>query len=209
LSNLAVLFFNPLKQYPMKKLFRLGMIATVALSFCSCSKSSKDVLAKEKTAEMTNQSMQQKKIAFLKTRNLHTSDVDTWLDAAKFYPFINQPAEMQLGVPGATLSTGQTAVFYIILSDDVANLTATSATLTASDDATGDEIATYNLISYQNLGTVDAVVVPAELTNVPFMCAIVNLNDQFTNRTISLSSHIEFNNIGTGANLSQAFTVTP
>jgi hypothetical protein len=193
----------------MKKLFHFGIIAIMALSFNSCSKSSTDLKAKEQTSVTKNQSLQEKKTSFLSMRNHHTSDVDIWLDAAKFYPFINQPVDMQLGTPDATLSTGQTAVFYIILSDDVANLTATSATLTASDDATGNEVATYNLISYKDLGTVDAVVVPAELANVPFMCAIVNLNDQYTNKSISLSSHIEFNNVGTGANLSQAFNVIP
>ncbi len=191
----------------MKKLFHPGIIAIMALSVYSCSKSSNDLKAKEQTPVPKNQSMQEKKTAFVNLRNHHTNDVDIWLDAAKFYPFINQPVDMQLGTPDATLATGQTAVFYIILSDDVANLTATSATLSTSDDATGDVIATYNLISYKDLGTVDAIVVPAELANVPFMCAIVNLNDQYTNKSISLSSHIEFNNIGTGANLSQAFNV--
>ncbi len=193
----------------MKKLFHFGIIALMALVATSCSKSSTDTVAKDQATAAKNQSLLREKITFLNTRNHHANAANIWLDASKIYPYINQPFDMKLGNPDAVLTTGQTAVFYIILSEEVANLTTSSATLTASDDATGDVVGTYNLISYRDLGTVDAVVVPAELANVPFMCAIVNLNDQYTNKTISLSSYIQFDIGTTGANLSQAISVIP
>lgn len=193
----------------MKKIFHLGIIAIAALSVSSCSKSGADLLAKEQKdqAAQQNQSMQQKKITFLNTRNHHANGADIWLDASKIYPFINQPLEMQLGTPDSKITTGQIAVFYVILSDDVANLTPTTAVLNLSDDATGQVIATYNLISYRDVGTVDAFV-PAELANVPFMCALVSLDDQYIDKSISLNSYIEYNNAFTGANLTRAFNVT-
>lgn len=199
----------------MKKIFHLGIIAIAALSVSSCSKSGADLLAKEQKdqAAQQKQSMQQKKITFLNTRNHHANTADVWLDASKVYPFINQPSEMQLGDPNNSLiGTGQLAVFYIVLSDEVANLNPTTATLSLIDDATGDVVGTYNMISYKDVGTVDAMV-PAELTNIPFMCALITLDSQYTNRTILLSSHIEYNdginNFVTDAKLDQAFTVTP
>lgn len=194
----------------MKKIFHLGIIAIAILSLSSCSKSGADLLANtqdEKTAQQ-NQSLQQKKISFLNNRNHHFNPANIWLDASKFYPFINQPYEMQLGNPDSKIVQGQLAVFYIVLTDEAANLTPTTAVLNLSDDETGQVIATCNLISYKNIGTVDAFV-PAELVNIPFMCALVNIDSEYVDKTISLNSYIEFDNGAfTGANLSGAFIVT-
>ncbi|HWR33487.1 MAG TPA: hypothetical protein VN451_08180 [Chitinophagaceae bacterium] len=193
----------------MKKIFHLGIIAITALSVSSCTKSGADLLAKEQKEKdvQQNQSLQQKKISFLGTRNHHVNNANIWLDASKIYPFINQPLEMQLGNPDSKITQGQIAVFYIVLSDDVADLIPTTAVLNLSDDETGDIISTHNLISYKDVGVIDAFV-PAELVNIPFMCALVPLDSRHIDKTISLNSYIEYIGAFTGASLSGAFKVT-
>lgn len=194
----------------MKKLFHLGMIALIGLSISSCSKSATDLVAKEQAAKANTESSQQKKTASLKLSNHHVNRFDPLPYASEIYPYINQPVDMHLGDPNSTLTTGDNTAFYVILSGDIADLTPTSGTLTTSDDATGEVIATYNLIYYKDLGPLTiAVKVPAELSGVPFMVAVVNIDDQYTNRSVSLSSFIQFDNGSTSASLNQAFNVIP
>jgi hypothetical protein len=199
LSILVVIFFNPLKQSLMKKPFHLGMIASIVFIMSSCSKSAGDLVAKENATAS--------QVAKMSPGN-PLSDPIFSSQLSKFYPFINQPEDMQLGDNGAAISTGQLAVFYIQLSPDVANEIPVSATLSTIDDATGQTIETYNLISYRDAGTVDALV-PAELEGTPFMLALVHLEGQYTDKTITLSADIQFNNAYAPARLERAFTVVP
>ena len=181
----------------MKKLFHLGMIASILFVMASCSKSASDLAANEKTKQL--------QLAKIKAGNQPSDPVFT-SQLSKFYPAINQPEEMELGDNGAAISTGQIAVFYVILSPDVANEIPVSATLNTIDDATGQTIETYNLISYKDVGTVDAIV-PEALVGTPFMVALVYLGDQYNDKTITLSSEIQFNNAYSPARLERAFTV--
>jgi len=183
----------------MKKLFHLGMIASIVLMLSSCSKSAGDLAANEKAT--TTQ------VAKMIPGNQLNDPIFT-SQLSKFYPFINQPEDMEIGDNGAAISTGQLAVFYVTLSPDVANEIPLSATLSTIDDATGQTIETYNLISYRDIGTVDALV-PPELVGTPFMVALVNLGGQYTDKTITLSSEIQFNNAFSPARLDRAFTVIP
>ena len=70
----------------------------------------------------------------------------------------------------------------------------------------GEVIETYNLISYRDVGTVD-VIVPVELEGTAFMFVLVTLSDQYLDKTITLSSEIQFNNAYSPARLERAFTV--
>ncbi len=182
----------------MKKLFHLGMIASIVLIVSSCSKSAGDLAANEKATAA--------QLAKMNHGNQPSDPIFT-SQLSKFYPFINQPSEMALGDNGAVINAGQIAVFYVVLSPDVANEIPVSATLTTIDDATGLPVETYNLISYRDVGTVDAIV-PEELVGTPFMVALVSLSDQYIDKTITLSSNIEFNNASSPARLDRAFTVT-
>ncbi len=182
----------------MKNLFHPGMIACIVLTLSSCSKSASDLVANEK---VTNA-----KFAKMNPSNQSSGPIFS-SQLSKFYPFINQPEEMELGDNGAAISSGQVAVFYILLSPDVANEIPVTATLSTIDDATGQPIETYKLISYRDVGTVDATV-PEELVGTPFMVALVLLSNQYIDKTITLSSYIEFNNAYTPARLERAFTVT-
>jgi hypothetical protein len=182
----------------MKKLFHLGMIAGIFFSLSSCSKSAGDLVSNEKAT--TSQ------VAKMIPGNQLSDPIFT-SQLSKFYPFINQPEEMELGDNGAAISSGQIAVFYVILSPDVANEIPVSATLSTIDDATGMQIETYNLISYRDVSTVD-VIVPEDLVGTPFMLALVYLdNNLYLDKTITLSSDILFNNAYTPARLERAFTV--
>jgi len=182
----------------MKKLFYLGIIALTVITVSSCSKSAGDLVANEKA---TNTQVAKMKIGIQASDPIFTSLL------SKFYPFINQPEVMELGDNGAAISSGQIAVFYVILSPDVANEIPVSATLSTIDDATGLPIETYNLISYRDAGTVDAII-PEDLVGTPFMLALVYLdNNLYLDKTVTLSSSIEFNNAYTPARLERAFTV--
>lgn len=182
----------------MKKLFHLGMIVSIVLILSSCSKSAGDLVATEKVT--TSQA------AKMIPGNQLTNPIFT-SQLSKFYPFINQPEEMELGDNGAAISSGQIAVFYVILSPDVSNEIPVSATLSTIDDATGLPIETYNLISYRDAGTVDAII-PEDLVGTPFMLALVYLdNNLYIDKTITLSSEIQFNNAYSPARLERAFTV--
>ena len=113
---------------------------------------------------------------------------------------------MEIGDNGAAISSGQIAVFYVTLDPSVANEIPVSATLSTIDDATGLPIETFNLISYRDAGTVDAVI-PDALVGTAYMMALVYLGNQYLDKTITLASEIQFNNAYTPARLDRAFTV--
>ena len=183
----------------MKKIFHLGIIALTVITVSSCSKSADDLVANEKATTTQAAKMIPGK---------QLSDPIFSSQLSKFYPAINQPEEMELGDNGAAISSGQIAVFYVILSPDVANEIPVTATLNTIDDATGQTIETYKLISYRDAGTVDAII-PEELVGTPFMLALVYLdNNLYIDKTITLSSEIQFNNAYSPARLERAFTVT-
>ena len=184
----------------MKKLFYLGIIALTVITVSSCSKSAGDLAANEKTTNA--------KLAKMNNGNQSSGPIIS-SQLSKFYPFINQPEYMEIGDNGAAISAGQVAVFYVTLDPSVANEIPLSATLNTIDDATGQIIETFNLISYRDVGTVDAIV-PAELEGTPFMVALVPLSDLlYLDKTITLSSDIWFNNAYSPARMERAFTVIP
>ena len=183
----------------MKKLFHPGMIASIVFMLSSCSKSAGDLAANE------NEKATNSQVAKMIPGNQLNDPIFT-SQLSKFYPSINQPEVMDLGDNGAAISSGQIAVFYVMLSPSVANEIPVSATLSTIDDATGQTIETYKLISYRDVGTVDAIV-PEPLVGTPFMLALVYLGNQYLDKTITLSSYIEFNNANTPAQLDRAFTV--
>ena len=182
----------------MKKTFHLGMIAAMVFVLSSCSKSTGDLVAVEK-ATATEQ------VAKMTPGNQLNGPIFT-SQLSQFYPSINQPEEMEIGENGAAIGTGQIAVFYVTLDPSVANEIPVSATLNTIDDATGQTFETYNLISHRDAGTVDAII-PEPLVGTPFMFALVYLGSQYTDKTITLASEIQFNNAYSPARMDRAFTV--
>jgi hypothetical protein len=182
------------------------MIASFALIVSSCSKSSGDLAANENAAKASVVNNSKTSLIKPKSGNPLSGPIigSQW---SQLYPFINQPYDLELGDNGATINSGQLAVFYVTLSPDVANEIPVSATLTTVDDATGLPIETFNLISYRDAGTVDAII-PDALVGTPFMFAMVNLGTQYIGKTVTLHSDIEFNGGFSPAQLNRAFTVT-
>ena len=183
----------------MKKLFHPGIIALLVITISSCSKSAGDMVAIDQE-NATNP--RDAKMA----PGSQLNDPIITSQLSKFYPSIVQPFPLDLGDNGATINYDQIAVFFVTLSPDVANEIPVSATLTTYDDATGDAIETFKLISYLDIGTVDAIV-PEDLLGTPFMVALVYLGNQYLDKTITLTSEIEFNNAYSPARLDRAFTV--
>ena len=190
----------------MKKLFHLSMISGIFLCLSSCSKSANDLVANEISVKKGTSQVTGKGPGIFTPKNNPSSPIFTsnW---SKFYPFINQPYAQELGEDnGAVFNSGELVVFYVTLSQEVADEIPVSATLSTIDDATGQPIETYNLISYRDAGAVDAII-PDELIGSPFMVALVNLGSQYIDKTITLSSSIEFNNGYSPAQITRAFRV--
>jgi hypothetical protein len=189
----------------MKKNFHLGMFAIIVVITSSCTKSGSDLVANEAQSKSKISNSSKMHHINLGSGNLNSGPIIS-SQLSKFYPFINQPEPMELGDNGAAISSGQVAVFYVVLSPDVANQTPVNATLNTIDDATGQIIESYKLISYNDVAGVDAIV-PDELAGTPFMVALVHLSDQYIDKTITLTSDIEFPNAYSPARLERAFTV--
>jgi hypothetical protein len=189
----------------MKKLFHPGMIAGIVFMMSSCSKSASELAVNENAAK-ANTDNAAKSHVVTSNPGIQLSGPVITSQLSKFYPFINQPYYLEMGDNGGTINSGQIAVFYVTLSPDVANEIPVTATLSTIDDATGQTIETYNLISYINIDRVDAIV-PEELIGTPFMLAMVYLDNQYIDKTVTLTSEIEFNNAYSPARLERAFTV--
>jgi hypothetical protein len=188
----------------MKKFFHLGMIASIVFMMSSCSKSSSDLAANERTAKAgANASMAG--LAKLNPVKQHVGPIIS-SNLSKFFPSINQPFEMPLGDAGSVINSGQIAVFYVLLAPDLMNETPGVATLSTIDELTGNTLETYNLISCKDVETVDAFV-PAELVGTTYMVALVHLGDQYVDKMITLKSHIEFSTVYTDAQIARAFSV--
>lgn len=170
----------------MKKLFhQLGIIAIFAITVTSCSKSSNDLAANEKTAAVEPSGMQ-----------IGNSNYGTILNnETEIFNFINQPIELELGVPERSFlneGNGEFAVFYVLVSPDFINEPMKIATLSAADNSIGEIIGTYELINStyaDNYG----VIVPDKLKDRPSMFALINLREAFgehANVPINLYSEI-------------------
>lgn len=169
----------------MKKLFHLSIIALLAITVTSCSKSSNDLAANGKTTAVKGLGMQ-----------IGNSDYGTILDnETEIYNFINQPSELELGVPERSFISASAgyefAVFYVIVSPDYINEPMKTATLTTADNSTGEIIATYDLINSSEANNY-GVIVPDELNRVSSMFAVVRLVDlaEHLNAPINLYSEI-------------------
>jgi len=169
----------------MKKLLHLSTIAIFAITVTSCSKSSNDLAANEKTVAVKASSMQ-----------IANSNYGTVIDhETEIFKRINQPIDMELGDPEKSFlseSSGEFVVFYVIVSPDFMNEPMKSATFSTADNTTGDIIGTYELINSTNAESY-GVIVPEKLKELPTMFAMINLKEGFgehPNVPINLYSEI-------------------
>lgn len=188
----------------MKKTIHLrlcAIIASFAIIFSSCSKSAQDLAVNDQPVKKQSSSS-------LKTGKFANSPFNIGLWNTEFLNFINQPYELKLGLSNSYLMQGETAVLYLILSDDLAKETIENPTLYTSDTETEEKISNYTMISYQEAGNY-GITVPYELSNTPFMFAIIELNEQYVSKTVNLHSEITVNGDMLVADMNQAFTVKP
>jgi hypothetical protein len=184
----------------MKKLFHPGMIAIIAIAaitVTSCSRSANDLVVNERSSI--------KDPATLITGKYSPTPLRVVYEGSTVYPFINQPIDLKLGYAESNLPTGGSAVFYVLPDPEFANASSNDAILTLKDAETGDDIQAYNLISYQDAASYE-IRIPDVLIKKPFMFAIVDLNDQYTDKWVTLHSEITVNAITSVAQLVRAFS---
>ncbi|HWR33732.1 MAG TPA: hypothetical protein VN451_09405 [Chitinophagaceae bacterium] len=188
----------------MKKAIHLrlcAIIAGFAIIFSSCSKSSLDLAPNDQPAKTQASSS-------IKTGKFVNSPFNIGAWDTEIMNFINQPYEVKLGLFNSYLMQGEVAVFYLILSDDVSKETIDNPTLFTSDADTEEKILDYTMISYQEAGNY-GINVPYELSNTPFMFAIIEMGEEYTGKTINLHSEITVRGDMLIADLNQAFKVKP
>lgn len=184
----------------MKKLIHLGIIAIFAITVSSCSKSTNDLVAKEKESKQTPGSPNQ-------GMNSTSAPENSVEGMTKFFPLINQPLDLELGNPDAYLLEGEFAVIYVRLAPAFAIDPPSNATLTTVDEGTGVDILTYNLISYTEADSY-GLKVPEGLNGLTYMFAIVELaTPDYSGKVVTLRSEITVNGELSVANLAHAFTV--
>ena len=179
----------------MKKLIHLGMFAIITFTVSSCSKSTNDLVAKEK------------EIAASPKHEMNPNSPDDYSHGwSSIYRFINQPVTLELGNPDNNLFTGDIVVFYVLLADDAAVGEASNATLTLTDYYNEQYIQSYPFIPGPEAESY-GVLVPEELAGRSFMFSVVELDSRYTDKTITLRSDINLNEMTTAAKLDHAFTV--
>lgn len=188
----------------MKKFHNFGLIASFVLALSSCTKSTSDLITNQEIERVIIESAKKTNHSGLLNGNNHSGNPLT-SELISFYPNIIQPSDIQLG-NGSIIEAGNVAVFYIRLAPEAADLFSSYATLTTIDNSTGLPLETYNLISYKDVGTVDALV-PAELKGTPFMVALVKLGDVYIGKSISLSAEVELNFLLNKTTFDNAFSV--
>jgi hypothetical protein len=110
-------------------------------------------------------------------------------DSTTIHNEIIEPCNLTLATPESNLIGGRLTVFFVKMSDEFAKGSAVNSVLTTLDDVTGDPIGNYPLIAYTEVANY-GVQVPAALIGTKFMFAIVDINDEYLNRTITLHSTI-------------------
>jgi len=94
-----------------------------------------------------------------------------------------------LGNPDSYLFEGDQAVFYVIVSDEPPS-DAYTGSLNLVDEATGNTIQTIHLLPMYAPEAAN-LNVPRDVAPHPFMFAAVDIDSQYTGRTVALQSTIQ------------------
>jgi hypothetical protein len=165
----------------MKTIFRLGLIAFLALSFTSCTKS-------------------------VLQQNIDDTPPPSGDPGivSKIYPFVNQPRVAELGNAATVFNTFEQVTIYVphaFYQNDVQ-----AATITMTDVATGLPIWTYDLLPSTH-SSAASLTLPDDLMYASFMFVTVTLDEGFTGKTVSLNSFIQSSTISTTDVIENAFSV--
>ncbi|NOT52720.1 MAG: hypothetical protein HOP10_15760 [Chitinophagaceae bacterium] len=188
----------------MKNLFRLGMIAFIAISIASCSKSSMDLLPNDEAATTTG--TQTPGTQNTGTQNRTTARVSPLIhiiaipdgtegQQSYIYPVIYQPHQLKLGYSKRSVmhsGNGDYAVFYVIVSPEHMPDPSNKSTLTLVDSKTNEALLSTDLISYEEASQYE-IGVPQELTGQVYMFAQIKMGDLENHADKVITLHSEIN----------------
>src|SRR2546423_15376364 len=102
----------------MKTIFRLSLTAILLLAIVSCKKADFSSAPPENPPLLN----------------------------ARIYHFISEPVSMEMGTPQSTINTGDWVTVFVPY--DINNEEINEAKITMTDDATGEDVGVYDLVSY-------------------------------------------------------------
>ncbi len=123
---------------------------------------------------------------------------------SKIYPYTTQPISTTLGSAQTVFNTGDVVTIFVPYG--VGNDNVVSSSLVASDNASGDAIATYALLPSTDPSAAQ-LDVPADLHDVPFMFVTFTADNNFSGKVIDISTSIVGNKAHSEDTLATAFSV--
>ena len=165
----------------MKAIIHLCLMAIFSIAVSSCSKT-----------DLTNS-----------IGNNNIPNTTPVIDA-RIYHFVNQPFETELGTPAAVFHEGDNVTIYIpyvVVNDNLQ-----SATISMIDDATGLEIGKYDLVPSTDPSAAQ-LNIPDAVRLVPFMFVTFTTDNNYTDKTISLTTSFAGLLTSTTDAVNSAFTV--
>jgi hypothetical protein len=199
----------------MKKIFHLGLATAFVLSLASCSKSADDLLPVDESTNAGTTANAGGNTARKTPRTTQGFNLPIVTEFgvtgnSSIYPFINQPHELALGDPKNSVLHVEkegTAVFYVVIDDPkYLQETIKTAKFTLKDAATGHDLLSYDMISFEEEGSY-GITPPAGLSGLSYMFAMVNLEElePYKNTVFSLYSEISTSSATLIADLKKAF----
>ncbi|MDX1938492.1 MAG: hypothetical protein SFU21_15335 [Flavihumibacter sp.] len=165
----------------MKTLHRLGLLTIMSIALFSCKK--------ETITEPTPDTIFRDPVI-----------------TSKIYPFINQPAPMDLGTTNTTLHAGDMVTVYMpygVFNDNIV-----TSTLTLTDDVNGSVLGVYNWVPSTDASAA-TLNVPIDLRDVPFMFVTFTVDASMMGYNINLASSIVGKKTQSEDAIANAFKVDP
>jgi hypothetical protein len=129
---------------------------------------------------------------------------DTPNITSKIFPYTTQPVSTSLGSAQTVFTTGDVVTIFVpygVGNDDIV-----SSTLVVSDNASGDAIATFDLLPNTDPSAAQ-LNVPADLHDVPFMFVTFTADNNFSGKVIDVATSIVGNKAHSEDTLATAFSV--
>lgn len=148
----------------MKTIIHLCVVATISLATLSCKKSD------------------------LPQNNLLTTSNNDAVIDSRIDRFILEPTSMELGTPDAIIHQGDRVTIF--LPYEIVNENFVSAMITMTDDATGLPVYTYDMVSSKD-PSASQLVLPENLSdNAEFFFVTFVANEDYTGKTISITTKL-------------------
>ena len=122
---------------------------------------------------------------------------------SRIFAKTNNPASIEFGA-GAVINTGTKLAIYLPygINKDVMQ----TSTITLMDTNTEEVLGTFNLLPSTH-SSAATLTIPYDLAYVPFMFAAIDIDNTYTGRSITISTHLAGQYTISDDVLSDAFTV--